>query len=367
MKCPYCSKEITDRSIFCPECGQIIPEQKKFQEASQYDSNNHDVHSGENECECKAAEDRVEEKHKWNRLSGTLALSLAVVAALLVSIVLIVSSTVNRKMNVPLDDRQGNEAMEDVSDTRYSEDVIETNVLPQVAESQALNYGQSQMENAIPEEASSELSDPNCEHIFEVLNGKDGIETKCRFCGISMEALNDAGIVLEDKNCECEYEPIIQTNGTPAFECKKCHQIQIMSIAPLTRLKKLADTNAKGKDKDVKLGDFYEKGEELTDMIRFWVSDKSGYENSESIDLYLANSYSNILGHVFAGDDCEPNTNMTLRFYGDGVLLDEIKNITMDDDFPVEVKVTDVEVLRIECITDVSDFGYCFIQASAWY
>lgn len=216
-------------------------------------------------------------------------------------------------------------------------------------------------------EKQSAIIDPNCEHIFEVLNGKDGIETKCRFCGISMEALNDAGIVLEEKDCECEYEPIIQTNGTPAYECKKCHKIQAMSIAPLTSLKKIADTNANGKDNDVKLGDFYEKGEKLTDMIRFWVSNKSGYENSESIDLYLANSYSNILGHVFAGDDCDPNANMTLRFYGDGVLLDEIQNITIDVDYPVEVEVTDVEVLRIECITNVSDFGYCFIQASAWY
>lgn len=209
--------------------------------------------------------------------------------------------------------------------------------------------------------------DPNCNHIFEVFNGKKGIETSCRFCGISEQELYDAGMLTTSPPCDCDYEPVMQTNGTPAYECRKCHNIQIMPSASLTMLKKLADTNAKGKTEDVKLGDFYERGEKLTDAIRFWVIDKSGYSNTESIDLYLASSYSTVVGYVFAGDDSDPDTNMTLRFYGDGKLIYELTDITKSNEYHPEIDVTDVKVLKIECTTDAKAFGYCFLQAVAWY
>ena len=94
--------------------------------------------------------------------------------------------------------------------------------------------------------------DMNCDHIFEVFNGKDGIETSCRFCGISQMDLYNAGITLPDEPCDCEYETVLQMNGTPAYECKKCHNIKIKPSAALTELKLISDTNAKGKNDDIK-------------------------------------------------------------------------------------------------------------------
>lgn len=208
----------------------------------------------------------------------------------------------------------------------------------------------------------------DCEHIFEVLNTSDGIATKCRFCGISQNDLPDTYDSISYGNCEHSYETILQTNGTPAYECLKCHNIQIMQIASLTDLRKLRDTNAHGKNKDVIIGDFREdSGKEIEDAVRFWVVDKSGYTNTESVDFYLANSYTTLSGLVFAGEQSENGANMTLRFYGDERLIGEITNITKDKEYCPEIDVSDVEVLRVECSTQKSAHGYCFIQASVSY
>ena len=210
--------------------------------------------------------------------------------------------------------------------------------------------------------------DMNCDHIFEVFNGKEGIETSCRFCGVSQAQLFEAGIELPNEPCECEYETVIQTNGTPAYECKKCHNIKIKQSAALTELKFISDTNAKNKKDDVKYGKFYHDGREWEDMVRFWVIDKSGYTNSESLEVYLGNSYTTLVALAFAGEESDDDTDMTLRFYGDGELLEEINGIVLGaEESYAEIDVTDVEILKVECSTEVSAFGYCFLQGIAWY
>lgn len=210
--------------------------------------------------------------------------------------------------------------------------------------------------------------DMDCDHIFEVFNGKEGIETSCRFCGISQTDLFNAGITLPDEPCDCEYETVMQTNGTPAYECKKCHNIKIKQSASLTELKLISDTNAPGKKEDIKYGNFYHKGQEWEDTVRFWVIDKSGYTNLESMEVSLANSYSTLVALAFAGKESDDTTNMTLRFYGDGELLYEMKDIVLDaEESYAEIDVTDVEILKVECTTDVNAFGYCYLQGIAWY
>lgn len=223
-------------------------------------------------------------------------------------------------------------------------------------------------ETEAPTAAMVEI-DMDCDHIFEVFNGKNGIETSCRFCGISEIDLYNAGIELENERCEeCEYETVMQTNGTPAYECKKCHNIQIKQSASLPELKLLSDTNAKDKKDDVKYGTFYQDGEKWEDMVRFWVIDKSGYTNTESLEVYLANSYSTLVALAFAGDASDEETNMTLRFYGDGKLIYEMSEITLGaEESYAEIDVTDVEILKVECITEVNAFGYCLLQGIAWY
>lgn len=212
------------------------------------------------------------------------------------------------------------------------------------------------------------IIDMDCDHIFEVFNGKLGIETACRYCGISMNELDAAGIELKNEPCECEPELIIQTNGTPAYECSKCHNITLCPNPYLTDMKLISDTNAEGKKDDVKYGSFYQNGREWDGLVRFWVANKSGYTNIESMEVNLANSYTTLTALVFAGNESDDNTNMTLHFYGDGELLYEMKNIVLDaEEQYAEIDVTDVEILKVECSTDVDAFGYCFLQGVVRY
>lgn len=203
----------------------------------------------------------------------------------------------------------------------------------------------------------------DCNHIFEVFTGKHGVETSCRFCGISMDDLNNAGIILPDIECEHKYEKIIQTNGTPAHECRNCHNILLYNNPPLTDLKLLSDTNADGKNDDIKYGTFYHNGWEWNDAVRFWVTDKSGYTNTESMEVYLANAYTELYIVAFAAEESEGDTNMTLRFYGDGELLYEMTDITKDSkEKDTRIDVTDIEVLKVECSTEKDAFGYCVLH-----
>ncbi len=207
----------------------------------------------------------------------------------------------------------------------------------------------------------------DCNHIFEVFTGKHGVETSCRFCGISMNDLFDAGIILPDIECEHYYEQIIQTNGTPAYECKHCHNILLFNNPALTDLKLLADTNAEGKTDDIKYGTFYHNGWEWDNAVRFWVADKSGYTNTESMEVYLANAYDELHFITFAARESDDDTNMTLRFYGDGQLLYEMTDITKNAEIKSdEIDITDIEVLKVECSTEKNAFGYCVLQGIVW-
>lgn len=226
----------------------------------------------------------------------------------------------------------------------------------------------AELTETLQEETVPDVSiNMDCNHIFEVFTGKHGVETSCRFCGISMDDLFNAGIILPDIECEHYYEQIIQTNGTPAYECKHCHNILLFNNPSLTDLKLLADTNAKGKTDDVKYGTFYHNGWEWENAVRFWVADKSGYTNTESIEVYLANAYTVLNVVTFAAKESDDDTNMTLRFYGDGQLLYEMTDITKNSkEKDTKIDVTDIEVLKVECSTEKDAFGYCVLHGTVW-
>lgn len=255
-------------------------------------------------------------------------------------------------------------AMETKSDATYDDGRCDENALNQLQNS-TISTSIAPTEEVVDQQEKSAPAiniDLDCDHIFEVFTGKNGVETNCRFCGISPIDLYNAGIELPDVDCEHNYEKVIQTNGTPAYECKNCHKICLYNFPPLTDLKLLSDTNAKGKNADVKYGTFYHNGFEWKNAVRFWVADKSGYTNTESMEVYLANAYTELYAVVFAADESDDDTNMTLRFYGDGELIYEMTNITKDaEERDTKIDVTDVEVLKVACSTEMDAFGYCVL------
>lgn len=213
-----------------------------------------------------------------------------------------------------------------------------------------------------------ETIDRTCDHIIELFPGTQGIEATCRLCGASADALEAAGIEWRKEYCEeeCDWKLVMQTNGTPVYECAKCHNISLCLSPHLTDLRLLSDTNAKGKHEDVKYGSFYEKGKKWNNLVRFWVADKRGYTNTESMEVYLAGAYENLVVQAFAGSKSDKDTNMTLRFYGDGTLLWEITDIVLEEESDknqVKIDVTNINILKVECSTEENAFGYCFLDA----
>jgi len=141
---------------------------------------------------------------------------------------------------------------------------------------------------------------------------------------------------------------------------------QIQPFTSLVNLEKISDTNSEeSRGRDVLVGaSTRHEGVEIDDAIRFWVVKGSGYTNTESIELYLASSYTTLSGWAFAGDESGDNTNMTLRFYGDGKFLDEITDIEKGKNLYPEIDVAGVNILKIECTTEKNAHGYCYIQAT---
>lgn len=225
-------------------------------------------------------------------------------------------------------------------------------------------------ESESPTEAAI-IVDPNCNHIFEVIQRDGWVKLNCRFCGISEEDLRAIDPDWKRERCEeCTRELVIQTNSTPAYECTKCHNIMICPSPDLSQLKLLSDTNEEGSHEDVKFGEFYEQGRTWDATVRFWVADKPGWSNTESLEVYLGSSYETLFIMAYAGEHSDKDANMTLRFYGDGEFLYEMNDIVFvegDDAYDATVDISNVDVLKVECCTDVDAFGYCFLCGVVWY
>lgn len=217
------------------------------------------------------------------------------------------------------------------------------------------------------EEPSTAISPEECAHIFEIMNTDDGLKTKCRYCGI---LASDVNTTTEESSVECEHEFKIQMQGNnlPQYVCTKCGNVDTEQNIPLIYYNKVSDTNSADDGKDILLGDFQKYGSDtiIKNAIKFWVIDAKGYVDTESIDFYLGGSCFFLTGSVIPADKCDPDANMTVRFYGDGTLLEEVNDITASafSLTPFMIDVCGVQVLRVECTTDSNVFGHCIVEGS---
>lgn len=179
--------------------------------------------------------------------------------------------------------------------------------------------------------------------------------------------LADSGEAADKITAECDhvYEIKMTAQEIPSDVCVNCGHVGTEHSVPLIQFKKLRDTNGGSQKKDVLFGDFKsDTGENAENAIKFWVADMKGYTNTESVDFYLGGAYTAISNRILAGEQCDANANMTLRFYGDGKLLAEIKDIGAECWELYIVEVDGVQELRVECTTDTPVFGHCILQAS---
>ena len=217
------------------------------------------------------------------------------------------------------------------------------------------------------QEPSAAISPEECAHIFEIMNTDDGLMTKCRYCGILASEVNST---TEESSTECEHEFEIQMqeNNLPKYVCSKCGNADVEQNIPLIYYNKISDTNSADDGKDILIGDFKKYGSDtiIKDAIKFWGIDAKGYVDTESIDFYLGSSCFFLTGSVIPTDQCDPDAKMTVRFYGDGTLLEEVNDITASvfSLTPFMIDVRGVQVLRVECTTDSDVFGHCIVEGS---
>lgn len=222
---------------------------------------------------------------------------------------------------------------------------------------------------AVPDvtQESPVVSSEDCSHIFEIMNTDDGLKTKCRYCGI---LASDVNPTTEESSAECEhaFEIQMQENNLPKYVCTKCGNVDAEQNISLIYYNKVSDTNSADDGKDILLGDFQKYGSDtiIKNAIKFWVIDAKGYVDTESIDFYLGGSCFFLTGSVLPADQCDPDANMTIRFYGDGTLLGEVNDVTASafSLSPFMIDVRGVQVLRVECTTDSNVFGHCIVEGS---
>lgn len=205
-----------------------------------------------------------------------------------------------------------------------------------------------------------------CNHAFTIEDTGNGAMYVCERCGLQNPIKTDSE--TPESICPHEYDLQMMENGLPMFICRKCGAFNTESAIPLTFLQKESDTNSGSGSKDVLFGDFLSYyGSEMHEAIKFWVIDSKGYSNTESVDYYLGKACTYLSAHILAGEKCDPKANMTIRMYGDGKLIFEQRDITVDSNLEPMVAVAGVNILRIECSTDSNVFGHCIVEGAISY
>lgn len=134
---------------------------------------------------------------------------------------------------------------------------------------------------------------------------------------------------------------------------------------PLASCRKVEDSNPAGKTKDVGIGYWKDVfGTTHADSARFWVVEKSGWQNTEYIVYELNGSYTTLAGEIVSGSSSDAGSYATILIYLDDVLTYTSPEITLTTQ-PVqfEIDVSGVKQIRVVCTTDSSAFNYCIVDA----
>ena len=134
---------------------------------------------------------------------------------------------------------------------------------------------------------------------------------------------------------------------------------------PIVELDVIQTTNEEGRTEDVAMGNWEDTlGNMHPDALKFWVVRKEGYSRFEYIDFQLGERYTELSGTICTGCDSEPDAVTEIEIWLDGVKAYESGDISFDSHIDFSVDVTDVKVLRIECLTAKDDFGYAIVSGS---
>lgn len=141
------------------------------------------------------------------------------------------------------------------------------------------------------------------------------------------------------------------------FICAKCGQIRSPLYTNLTGVQKLRDSNGNGSNKDVAFGIWPTRsGDDWENTICFWVMRRSGYDDTEWVEIDLNGEYETLEFCTDLRDGSGEKVNMSYKIYGDGRALKYVDSVDNFADGIVSVK--DVKVLKISCTNSDSAEGW---------
>ncbi len=168
----------------------------------------------------------------------------------------------------------------------------------------------------------------------------------------------------------CEHELVYTFNsyGAPVGQCTKCEQ-QIFTNGTekyLTDMKLISHSNdASGKD--IQIGQWKDPdGEIYQKAMKFWVIDRPGFANSEYIEYALDGEYTTLCGTIAPDADSGANAEMQIEIYLDGNCIYTSEKIGYDGFAPYMLDIRGGSQVRIRCVTDTNDWGYCIVTATVF-
>lgn len=134
----------------------------------------------------------------------------------------------------------------------------------------------------------------------------------------------------------------------------------------LASCKMLETSNESGSTTDVAIGDWKDSsGKKRNNSVRFWVTDKPGWSNTEYATFDISSGYERVSGIVAAEANSEENAEMYVRIYVDDIPKYTSGRITLHTPPErFEIDISGGERLTVECTTTSSSFGYSVVDAN---
>lgn len=169
---------------------------------------------------------------------------------------------------------------------------------------------------------------------------------------------------------ETEGEPLghswIAATYQKAETCERCQNTQGRSLPyTLTKRNVLEDSNRPNSvNMDVEVGAFQDVfGDVYSGAVKFWVAKYPGWDNWEYIVYDLNAEYELLEFTVVAGrDNCASGETYILIYADDQLIYESIWIGNQTPPIKESIDVTNVNSLKIKCVTETPDSCYCLFE-----
>lgn len=170
----------------------------------------------------------------------------------------------------------------------------------------------------------------------------------------------------ETSGAAADHHWIAASYSSPAY-CDVCGITDGLSLGmPVIKCKVLGDSQS-SKKTDIITGTLTdEAGNRYEDAVKFWVVRAAGLYSMEHIVYDLSGKYDLLQGVIAVEKGSAAGAAVRFYIYGDGELLFKSRYISGTELENVELDVSGVKELRIECETDETCHSYGLLQAALY-